>query len=68
MFLRGLELTLAGMTVVFVFLIIMVTAIQLMSYIANKYFPEKSGETEEGLAAEDNTLIAAIAVAVKNRR
>ncbi|MDZ7859351.1 MAG: OadG family protein [Candidatus Krumholzibacteriota bacterium] len=68
MFLRGLELTLAGMTVVFIFLIIMVTAIQLMSYIAYKYFPEKSEETEQGLAVEDNALIAAIAAAVKSRR
>ena len=68
MFFSGLELTIAGMTVVFAFLIIMVSTIQLMSYIVKNYIPEKSKAAKAELVLEDNTLIAAIAAAVKNRK
>ncbi len=68
MFFSGLELTIAGMTVVFAFLIIMVSTIQLMSYIVQNYLPEKKMAAKAELVLEDNALIAAIAVAVKNRK
>jgi len=68
MFFSGLELTIAGMTVVFAFLIIMVSTIQLMSYIVRNYIPEKRKVAKAELVLEDNTLIAAIAAAVKNRK
>lgn len=68
MFFSGLELTIAGMTVVFAFLIIMVSTIQLMSYIVQNYLPEKRKAAKAELVLEDNALIAAIAAAVKNRK
>ncbi len=68
MFFSGLELTIAGMTVVFIFLIIMVSSIQLMSYIVQNYLPEKKKVAKAELVLEDTVLIAAIAVAVKNRK
>ncbi len=68
MFFSGLELTIAGMTVVFAFLIIMVSTIQLMSYIVQNYLPEKKMAAKAELVLEDNALIAAIAAAVKNRK
>jgi sodium pump decarboxylase gamma subunit len=64
----ALELTVVGMTVVFVFLVIMVGTMQVMSYVVQKYFPEEKKAVQAALIPEDNTLIAAIAVAVKNRK
>ncbi|MCD6379926.1 OadG family protein [bacterium] len=68
MFNSALELTVVGMSVVFAFLVIMVCTMQIMSYIVHKYFPEEKYEAQTALVSEDNALIAAIAVAVKNRK
>ena len=64
----ALQLTLVGMSVVFVFLIIMVFSIQLMSCFVKRFLPEKVKAAEASLAVEDNTMIAAIVAAVKNRK
>lgn len=66
MLLSSLQLTIAGMAVVFGFLIVMVLTISLMSKIVLKYFPEKAEPVAEKSAGEDTALVAAIVAAVKN--
>lgn len=64
MWISGLQLTLAGITVVFLFLIILVLAIETMSKIVLTYFPEKT-IVEKSATLEETAIIAAIVAAVK---
>lgn len=70
--LRGLELTITGMTTVFVLLIFMVFVIQLMSKLAHRlqpphrHHPLKSGGLSDGKL--DPNLISAISAAVHRYR
>ncbi len=67
MLLSSLQLTIAGMSVVFGFLIVMVLTINLMSFLVLKYFPEKESSTSSDTKLEDSeAIIAAIVAAVKN--
>lgn len=65
----GVELMLAGMGIVFLFLTMLVLAIKLMSGMIQRYFPEapalvrvKAGQTD------DSAVIAAISSAVHHYR
>lgn len=66
MLLSSLQLTIAGMSVVFGFLITMVLTINLMSFVVLKYFPEKTESVPEETITENTVLVAAIVAAVKN--
>lgn len=64
----GVELMFAGMGIVYLFLIMLVIMINLMSAFLHRYFPDKpvsSGKTITGL---DKSTIAAITAAVHQYR
>ena len=63
---RGIELMFAGMGIVFVFLIMLVGAINLMSSLVQRYFPAAKFRSES--SAIDKSTIAAISAAVHQYR
>ena len=67
---EGVKFMIIGMTVVFVFLIMMVFAISLQAKFVARFFPEKpaapkSGSTVSGGSVDDAGVVAAIMGAVK---
>lgn len=67
----GLELTFAGMSIVFLFLAMLVGAINLMSAFIQRYFPEPPATSMSipvSHAASDKSHIAAITAAVHQYR
>lgn len=69
----GLELMFAGMGIVFLFLAMLVGAINLMSAVVQRYFPEApvtsiSIPVAQNNAATDKSYIAAITAAVHQYR
>lgn len=62
---QATNITLVGMSVVFVFLILLVFIMKIMSYCVvqmEKYFPQVQASQQ---AAQDNTLIAVAVAAAK---
>ena len=64
----GIELMLAGMGIVYLFLIMLVVAINLMSAFIQRYFPDKSQIFGSMSASIDKTTVAAISAAVHQYR
>ena len=64
----GIELMFAGMGIVFVFLTMLVLAINLMSELVQRYFPEASIKTRTQSKGVDKATVAAIATAVHQYR
>ena len=68
---KGIELMLAGMGIVFLFLTMLVLAINLMSSLIERFFPEAPNlvgtvtTTSNGI---DKNIVAAIAAAVHQHR
>lgn len=66
---NGIELMLAGMTIVFLFLVMLVGAINLMSFLVQRFFPEQPKTaihiTTGGV---DKQIVAAITAAVHQYR
>ena len=67
---EALKFMLLGMTIVFLFLVLLVQAIKLQAKVINKYFPEK--EVAAASPATDNSaktaaIIAAITEFNKNK-
>jgi oxaloacetate decarboxylase gamma subunit len=69
---KGVELMLVGMGIVFLFLLMLVGAIHLMSALVQRYFPEASEPTLNiptlSGNTPDKTTIAAIAAAIHHYR
>ena len=65
---RGIELMFAGMGIVFVFLIMLVGAINLMSSLVQRYFPAATPKFRSESSAIDKSTIAAISAAVHQYR
>ena len=58
-----------GMGTVFLFLIIMIVMMNLMSTIINKFFPEPQASAKAPIAKQDNKkVIAAITAAIAHHR
>ena len=56
-----------GMGIVFMFLVVLIFSMNLMSYIVHRFFPEPQSETPS--APQDNKkVIAAITAAIKYHR
>jgi len=67
---EGLKFMVLGMTIVFVFLLVLVQVIKLQAKIINKFFPEKAPEV---ISSTSNTIddahhIAAITAAITEFR
>jgi oxaloacetate decarboxylase (Na+ extruding) subunit gamma len=67
---EGLKFMLLGMGTVFLFLIVMIVSMNIMSTIIHKFFPEpKSAISSTGNQAKDNKkIIAAITAAITHHR
>jgi oxaloacetate decarboxylase gamma subunit len=69
---EGVKFMFLGMGTVFIFLIIMIVFMNLMSYIVHKFFPEPqpSLETQQTGVKKDNNkkIVAAITAAIKHHR
>jgi oxaloacetate decarboxylase (Na+ extruding) subunit gamma len=65
---NGIELMFAGMGIVFVFLIMLVGAINLMSAVVQRYFPESSPKFQSESSGLDKSTVAAISAAVHHYR
>ncbi|MSP28796.1 MAG: sodium pump decarboxylase subunit gamma [Methylococcales bacterium] len=64
----GIELMVAGMTIVFLFLVMLVGAINLMSFLVQRFFPEQPTSTHLTTGGVDKNVIAAITAAVHQYR
>ncbi|MEI6707125.1 MAG: OadG family transporter subunit [Methylococcales bacterium] len=65
----GLELMFAGMTIVFLFLIMLVYAINLMSFLVQRFFPDTPATSfHVSTGGVDKQVIAAITAAVHQYR
>ena len=68
---KGIELMLAGMTIVFLFLTMLVLAINLMSSLIQRFFPDApslAGTATSSSNGIDKNIIAAITAAVHQHR
>ncbi len=69
---RGVELMLVGMGIVFLFLTMLVVAINMMSSLVQRFFPDAPAPTAGATAAVssgiDKSIIAAITAAVHQHR
>jgi len=58
-----------GMGTVFLFLIVLIFSMNLMSYIVHKFFPEPQlSETPSAPQKDNKKIIAAITAAIKHHR
>ena len=66
----GVELMFAGMSIVFLFLTMLVVAINIMSSLVQRFFPESPlmGSTATVSSGIDKSVIAAITAAVHQYR
>ena len=65
----GIELMFAGMTIVFLFLIMLVGAINFMSFLVQRFFPEQPATTVHvTTGGVDKNIIAAITASVHQYR
>jgi len=67
-FSSGLILMVTGMTVVFIFLILMTQCMALMSFVANRFFPEPAVVPKTGTSGPAGEELAAITAAVHLHR
>ena len=69
MILDGLTLTVIGMSVVFVFLMLLVFFMQLLSVVVTKFFPEKEVPVAKAASpvAGDTEIAVAIAAAYRQQ-
>ena len=70
---EGIKFMILGMSVVFVFLVVMMFSIKIMSFVVNRYFPEKEPEVATGktLDLDNKKVVAAITAAIayhKNKK
>lgn len=65
---RGIELMFAGMGIVFVFLAMLVVAINLMSALVQRYFPDPSLKFRNVASGIDKSTVAAITAVVHQYR
>lgn len=68
--LEGFKFMGLGMGTVFLFLIIMIIAMNIMSKVIFKYFPEPQprAETTSGSAKDNKKVVAAIAAAIMHHK
>ena len=64
----GIELMFAGMGIVFVFLAMLVFAINLMSALLQRYFPDRSPKSLSMSHGIDKSTVAAITAAIHQYR
>lgn len=65
----GIELMIAGMTIVFLFLTVLVGAINFMSFVVQRFFPETpTTAVHVTTGGVDKQVIAAITAAVHQYR
>ena len=64
----GIELMFAGMGIVYLFLIMLVVAINLMSAVVLRYFPESLPKFRSEFSGIDKSTVAAISAAVHHYR
>jgi oxaloacetate decarboxylase gamma subunit len=64
----GIGLMIAGMGIVYVFLAMLVLAINLMSIFAQRYFPEAPPKSRPMPSGLDKSTVAAITAAVHRYR
>jgi len=67
-FTSGLILMVTGMTVVFIFLILMTQCMDLMSFVTNRFFPEPAPAPKTGAGGPAGEELAAITAAVHLHR
>jgi oxaloacetate decarboxylase gamma subunit len=67
---EGLKFMLLGMGSVFLFLIIMIVSMNIMSAVIHKFFPEPKAiiPGTENLAKDNKKIIAAITAAIAHHR
>jgi len=67
---EGLKFMVLGMTIVFVFLMVLVQVVKLQAFLINKFFPEKAPETASASsnATQEAHHVAAIIAAVTEFR
>ena len=67
--LEGFKFMGLGMGTVFLFLIIMIVSMNIMSYVVHKFFPEPQPSATPPAPPKDNkNVIAAITAAIKHHR
>lgn len=66
MLLSGIQLTIVGMTIVYLFLFLLVLVINVLAFLVKKYFPEQTIVLNK--AKDDKLLIAAIVAGIKGTR
>ena len=69
--LEGVKFMVLGMGTVFVFLIIMIACMNIMSSIINKFFPEpqsNAGASSAGAQNDKKKIVAAITAAIAHHR
>lgn len=60
---QGLTLMIVGMAVVFVLLLLLVYVMKLLSFVVNRYFPEKEEAVKPAQQTGEADLMAAVAAA-----
>ena len=69
--LEGVKFMVLGMGTVFVFLIIMIACMNIMSSVINKFFPEpqpSAGASSAGAQNDKKKIVAAITAAIAHHR
>lgn len=64
----GIEIMLVGMGIVFLFLAMLVVAVNMMSTVIQRFFPQIPEEITTTASVADPSVIAAISVAVHQYR
>ena len=65
---EGFKFMLLGMGTVFAFLILMIGAMNLQSYIIHKFFPEPKLANDAGKTNKNDAKIAAISAAIMHHK
>jgi oxaloacetate decarboxylase gamma subunit len=68
---EGVKFMFLGMGTVFLFLIIMITCMNIMAYLVGRFFPEPQvkPETQDAISKRDNKkVVAAITAAIMHHR
>ena len=66
--LEGFKFMALGMGTVFSFLILMIGAMNLQSYIVHKFFPEPIASTPSNTGKKNNAKVAAISAAIQHHK
>ena len=68
---EGVKFMILGMGTVFVFLVVMIVCMNIMSTLINRYFPEPTASADvpaQGGSQDKKKIVAAITAAVKYHR